>query len=79
LLFLVFPRGLITAVLALQVLAARGQTFFYLPGMAFTVVLFTNIFVVLASVRAKRRKPSEALAQAPPAILAAAVETEPTL
>jgi potassium/hydrogen antiporter len=55
LLVLMFPRGLITAVLALQVLAARGHQFFYLPAMAFTVVLFTNIFVVVASVRSKKQ------------------------
>jgi cell volume regulation protein A len=54
LLWLMFPRGLITAVLALQVLAARGQIFFFLPSMAFTVVLFTNIFVVIAAVRSKQ-------------------------
>jgi cell volume regulation protein A len=53
LLFLMMPRGLITAVLALQVLAARGQMFFFLPAMAFTVVLFTNIFVVVAAVTAR--------------------------
>ncbi len=54
LLWLMFPRGLITAVLALQVMAARGQIFFFLPSMAFTVVLFTNIFVVIAAVRSKQ-------------------------
>ena len=54
LLILMLPRGLITAVLALQVLAARGQAFFFLPAMAFTVVLFTNIFVVVAAVRSKK-------------------------
>ena len=53
LLWLMFPRGLITAVLALQVLAAKGETFFFMPAMAFTVVLFTNIFVVVAAVRSK--------------------------
>lgn len=52
-LVLLLPRGLITAVLALQVLAARGQAFFFLPAMAFTVVLFTNVFVVVAAVRSK--------------------------
>jgi hypothetical protein len=57
LLWLMFPRGLITAVLALQVLAARGQIFFFLPAMAFTVVLFTNIFVVIAAVRSKQPVP----------------------
>lgn len=53
LLFLMMPRGLITAVLALQVLADRGQIFSFLPAMAFTVVLFTNLFVVVAAVTAK--------------------------
>jgi hypothetical protein len=48
-----FPRGLITAVLALQVLAAKGQTFFFMPAMAFTMVLFTNLFVVVAALRSK--------------------------
>ena len=54
LLTLMFPRGLITAVLALQVLSAKGQQFYYLPAMAFTVILFTNIFVVIAAVRSQR-------------------------
>lgn len=56
LLVLMFPRGLITAVLALQVVSAKGQQFFYLPAMAFTVVMFTNIFVVIAAVRSKKGK-----------------------
>ena len=56
LLFLMMPRGLITAVLALQVLAARGQVFSFLPAMAFTVVLFTNLFVVVAAVTAKTQQ-----------------------
>jgi hypothetical protein len=47
-----FPRWLITTAHALQVLAAKRQTFFFMPAMAFTVVLFTNIFVV-AAVRSK--------------------------
>ena len=63
LLSLMFPRGLITAVLALQVLAAKGQSFFFMPAMAFTVVLFTNIFVVVAEVRSKST-PVEAVAPA---------------
>jgi hypothetical protein len=53
LLALMFPRGLITAVLALQVVAAKAQAFFFVPAMAFTVVLFTNLFVVVAAVRSK--------------------------
>jgi cell volume regulation protein A len=54
LLFLMMPRGMITAVMALQVLADRGQIFSFLPAMAFTVVLFTNIFVIVAAVTAKK-------------------------
>lgn len=54
LLALMFPRGLITAVLALQVLSAKGQQFYYLPAMAFTVIMFTNAFVVIAAVRSKK-------------------------
>ena len=77
LLVLVFPRGLITAVLALQVLAARGQQFFYLPGMAFTVVLFTNIFVVIASVRSRRRRATTLPVEAAAPILTVSAETEP--
>jgi cell volume regulation protein A len=78
LLVLVFPRGLITAVLALQVLAAKGQQFFYLPAMAFTVVLFTNIFVVIASVRSKRRQVGAAPVEVVAPVLAPA-ESESTL
>jgi hypothetical protein len=53
LLFLMLPRGLITAVLALQIVSARGAAFNFLPAMAFTVVLVTNMFVVIASFRLK--------------------------
>jgi cell volume regulation protein A len=74
LLALIFPRGLITAVLALQVLAARGQQFFYLPAMAFTVVLFTNAFVVIASVRSRKRPTGEpAITTEAPALASAGV------
>jgi cell volume regulation protein A len=53
LLFLMLPRGLITAVLALQIVSARGPAFHFLPAMAFTVVLVTNMFVVIAAFRLK--------------------------
>jgi cell volume regulation protein A len=51
LLFLMLPRGLITAVLALQIVNARGAAFDFLPAMAFTVVMVTNMFVVIAAFR----------------------------
>ncbi|HTV54076.1 MAG TPA: cation:proton antiporter [Terriglobia bacterium] len=48
----IFPRGLITAVLAIQVIEARGSEFDFLPALAFAIILVTNLLVVVASVRA---------------------------
>jgi len=50
----VFPRGLITAVLAIQVLNARGSQFDFLPALAFATIVVTNILVIFGSVQAKR-------------------------
>jgi cell volume regulation protein A len=55
LLFWMLPRGLITAVLALEIVNDRGATFGFLPAMAFTVVMVTNLFIVWGSVRAGKR------------------------
>ncbi len=77
LLFLMMPRGLITAVLAFQVLAARGQVFSFLPSMAFTVVLFTNIFVVVAAVTAKKAVSRIGPEVGEPSAAAATLSTEP--
>ncbi|MGH9450740.1 MAG: cation:proton antiporter [Terriglobia bacterium] len=49
---LLFPRGLITAVLAIEVIGARGDAFAFLPALAFAIILFTNVLAVIASVRA---------------------------
>jgi hypothetical protein len=49
------PRGLVTAVLALEIVNDRGVNFAFLPAMAFTVVMATNLFIVWGSVRAGRR------------------------
>jgi cell volume regulation protein A len=51
LLFWMLPRGLVTAVLALEIVSARGPVFGFLPAVAFTVVLVTNAFVVWGAVR----------------------------
>jgi cell volume regulation protein A len=77
LLFLLMPRGLITAVLALQVLAARGQAFYFLPAMAFTVVLFTNIFVVVAAVMARKSAAAAVLSGSVASAASSALSTEP--
>ena len=45
------PRGLVTAVLALEIVDARGAVFAFLPAMAFTVVLVTNLFIVWGAVK----------------------------
>ena len=55
LLFWMLPRGLVTAVLALEIVDARGAVFAFLPAMAFTVVLVTNLFIVWGAVRSGRR------------------------
>ena len=77
LLFLLMPRGLITAVLALQVLAARGQAFYFLPAMAFTVVLFTNIFVVVAAVTARKSAAAAVLSGSVASAASSALSTAP--
>ncbi|MFQ5927346.1 MAG: cation:proton antiporter [Terriglobia bacterium] len=48
------PRGLITVVLAFQVLEARGSEVAFLPAVAFATILVTNLIVVFGSVRARR-------------------------
>ncbi len=47
----IMPRGLITVVLALQVVAARSDAGF-LSALAFAVILVTNVMVVIGSLRA---------------------------
>jgi len=54
LLFWMLPRGLVTAVLALEIVDVRGAVFSFLPAMAFTVVLATNLFIVWGSVRSQQ-------------------------
>jgi cell volume regulation protein A len=54
LLFWMLPRGLVTAVLALEIVRVRGPVFGFLPAMAFTVVLVSNLFVVVGAVRCSK-------------------------
>jgi cell volume regulation protein A len=70
LLFWMLPRGLVTAVLALEIVNDRGAVFGFLPAMAFTVVLVTNLFIVWGSVRAATKT-----ASLEPAIATGAPET----
>ncbi|MFZ0663577.1 MAG: cation:proton antiporter [Acidobacteriaceae bacterium] len=50
---LLIPRGLITAVLALEVIEAMPKDLEFLPSLTFALILFTNILVLVASIRAK--------------------------
>jgi potassium/hydrogen antiporter len=47
------PRGLITAVLALEAIQAMPASLPFLPSLTFALILFTNVLVLVASVRAK--------------------------
>lgn len=50
---LLIPRGLITAVLALEVISAMPTDLMFLPSLTFALILFTNVLVLVASIRAK--------------------------
>ncbi len=71
LLFWMLPRGLVTAVLALEIVNDRGDIFAFLPAMAFTVVMVTNLFIVWGSVRAARRAQMTAAAPLPEVVTTA--------
>ena len=53
------PRGLITAVLGIDVVEARGTTFEFLPSLAFAVILLTNLTLLIGAVRARDLPPIE--------------------
>jgi cell volume regulation protein A len=48
------PRGLITAVLGIDVVEARGADFAFLPSLAFAVILITNLALLIGTLRARR-------------------------
>jgi NhaP-type Na+/H+ or K+/H+ antiporter len=60
LIIILLPRGLITAVLAIQVIEEGGGQFGFLRAAAFAIILLTNLLVVLGSVRARRATPLSA-------------------
>ncbi len=65
LIFWVMPRGLITVVLAIAVARERGSGLAFVPGLAFSVILMTNVLLILASFRARRTAPVAAAATPP--------------
>jgi potassium/hydrogen antiporter len=58
---LLLPRGLITAVLAIEVMDEKGPAFGFLRAVAFAIILLTNFIVVLGSFRARRSAPTPVL------------------
>jgi cell volume regulation protein A len=63
---LLIPRGLITAVLALDAVRAMKPQLDFLTPLAFAVILLTNVLVLLAAIRAKDLVPQ--VAPAPVAV-----------
>jgi hypothetical protein len=51
------PRGLITAVLGIDVLEARGAAFDFLPSLAFAVILLSNLVLLIGTLRARGLPP----------------------
>ncbi len=50
---LLIPRGLITAVLTLEVVQAMPGKLTFFPALTFALILFTNVLVLVAAIRAK--------------------------
>jgi cell volume regulation protein A len=52
------PRGLITIVLALEIVEVRGPSMAFLPAMSFAAILLTNLILVFGSIRTQRMIPT---------------------
>jgi cell volume regulation protein A len=61
------PRGLITAVLGIEVLEVRGASFAFLPPLAFAVILLTNLVLLIGTFRARNLPVPEVKAAVPAA------------
>jgi hypothetical protein len=70
---LLIPRGLITAVLALDAVGAMKPQLDFLTPLAFAIILLTNVLVLLAAIRAKDLVPEVA----PAAVAVESSETTP--
>ncbi len=53
------PRGLITIVLAIEVIEVRGASMAFLAPMSFAVVLLTNLILVFGSIRTSKMTSAE--------------------
>ena len=59
------PRGLITAVLALQAIQAKPTDLMYFPSLTFTLILLTDGLALVATVRAQQVESKEPAEVAP--------------
>ena len=59
-----FPRGLITAVLGIQVFDAMGSEYRFLPDLAFAIILLTNLTLLVGAIRARGLAMPDALREA---------------
>jgi hypothetical protein len=53
------PRGLITIVLAIEIVEVRGQPMAFLPPISFAVILLTNLILVFGSIRTSKTASTE--------------------
>lgn len=60
------PRGLITIVLAIEIVEARGESMQFLQAMSFAVILLTNLILVFGSVRTQRTAANDSAADTAP-------------
>ncbi len=56
--FWIMPRGLITVVLALEIVGRSGQDFSFLPGLAFATILATSLLLIAGSFRFQPAAPT---------------------
>jgi cell volume regulation protein A len=55
---LLIPRGLITAVLAFQIVDAKGSAMAFLVTLAFSLILLTNLLLLAGTFRARKLAPA---------------------
>jgi cell volume regulation protein A len=60
------PRGLITIVLALEVVDVRGRQMQFLPALPFAIILLTNLILIFGSIRVRHGTAAKTLAGADP-------------
>ena len=53
------PRGLITAVLGIDVVEARGHDFDFLPSLAFAIILLSNLVLLIGTFRSRGMVPTD--------------------